>query len=650
LKFRPSHNLFAAGAYALAALISVAAAAWAASVIESRSSSAVRSALLGSGYLWAEVQADGLQVIITGTAPSEAQRFRALSAAGEVVDPERVIDGMGVDDPDSFKSPDFLVEMLRNSDGISLIGLVPTQTDRAELIADLEALSDGTSVTDLLDTADHPIPPTWNAALAFGQTALEALPRAKISVSAQRVSITAISDSPKQKAELEARFRSDAPSGVELVLDISAPRPVIAPFTLRFLIDDGGARFDACSADTDAARSAIIAAATAAGASGTLACTIGLGVPSPAWSEAVTLAIKALNELAEGSVTFQDADIALVAGPTVEQALFDRVVGELESGLPDVFKLNAVLAPKSEGREQGIPEFSGALSADGKVVLRGRINDDLSRTAAENVARVAFGGEAVTGAMRVDDTLPGSWPVRVLAGIQALALLDEGSVSVLPDVVRVTGVTGSLQTKDNVTRLLSSQLGGTEGIEIVVRYDAALDPLQGLPTPEECVASLNAILAASKIAFDPGKATIAPEARGTLDRLAAAMKDCDGVPMEVGGHTDSQGREEMNLELSQARAEAVIAALMDLRVLVGAMTAVGYGETVPIADNETEVGREANRRIEIRLLTPVAGTTAPAGPSETAGAAEATGASETTAVTVETPDDGTIKPKKRPDR
>ncbi|MFM2357108.1 MAG: hypothetical protein RLZZ528_2844, partial [Pseudomonadota bacterium] len=226
LKFRLSHNLFVAGAYALAALISVAAATWAASAIESRSTSAVRSALLTAGYLWAEVQADGLQVIITGTAPSEAQRFRALSAAGEVVDPERVIDGMGVDDPDSFKSPDFLVEILRNSDGISLIGLVPAKTDRAELIADLEALSDGTSVTDMLDTADHPIPPTWDNALAFGQKALEALPRAKISVRADRVAITAISDSPEQKAELEARFRADVPSGVDLVLDISAPRPV----------------------------------------------------------------------------------------------------------------------------------------------------------------------------------------------------------------------------------------------------------------------------------------------------------------------------------------------------------------------------------------------------------------------------------------
>jgi OOP family OmpA-OmpF porin len=324
-------------------------------------------------------------------------------------------------------------------------------------------------------------------------------------------------------------------------------------------------------------------------------------------------------------------------------------VGELESGLPEVFKLNAVLSPKTEGREQGVPEFSGVLTPDGKVVLRGRINDDLSRTAAENVARVAFGGDAVTGAMRVDAALPGSWPVRVLAGIQALALLQEGSVSVRPDVVKVTGVTGSMQTKDNVTRLLSSQLGGSEGLEIVVRYDEALDPLKGLPTPEECVASLNAILAENKIAFDPGKATIATEARGTLERLAAAMKDCDGVPMEVGGHTDSQGREEMNLELSQARAEAVIAALMDLRVLVGAMSAVGYGETVPIADNETETGREANRRIEIRLLTPVADSAAATGPTETAGGSEATGATEATPVTVETPDEDTITPKKRPD-
>ena len=73
--------------------------------------------------------------------------------------------------------------------------------------------------------------------------------------------------------------------------------------------------------------------------------------------------------------------------------------------------------------------------------------------------------------------------------------------------------------------------------------------------------------------------------------------------MEIGGHTDSQGREIMNEELSQQRADSVLAALMERRIRTRNITAKGYGETVPIADNDTEEGREANRRIEFKLLT-----------------------------------------------
>ena len=79
---------------------------------------------------------------------------------------------------------------------------------------------------------------------------------------------------------------------------------------------------------------------------------------------------------------------------------------------------------------------------------------------------------------------------------------------------------------------------------------------------------------------------------------------CLEAPIEIGGHTDSQGREEMNLNLSKARAEAVLTALRGARVKLKSLTAEGYGETQPIADNSTEEGREANRRIEFRLLTP----------------------------------------------
>ncbi len=94
-----------------------------------------------------------------------------------------------------------------------------------------------------------------------------------------------------------------------------------------------------------------------------------------------------------------------------------------------------------------------------------------------------------------------------------------------------------------------------------------------------------------------------------MDRIADELKKCTDVQMQVAGYTDSQGRPEMNLSLSQSRAESVVKALMARRVLVGNLTAKGFGETNPIADNGTDAGREANRRIEFTLLPDTADAT-----------------------------------------
>lgn len=255
----------------------------AADQVETRTEQAIRQLLEQGGFDWASVETDGLQVRLSGTAPSEVARFRAVAQVGQTIAPGRIDDQIEVAQSDAIAAPGFSVELLRNDEGISLIGLVPAQTDRQAMVRDLSRLTGGKPVTDLLETADYAVPDGWDSALRYGLAALGDLRRSKISIAPGRVAVTAITDSPEARARLEGELRRRKPADVTLVSEINAPRPVITPFTLRFLIDEDGPRFDACSADGDEARDRILAAASAAGAKGIARCQIGLGAPAPAW-------------------------------------------------------------------------------------------------------------------------------------------------------------------------------------------------------------------------------------------------------------------------------------------------------------------------------------------------------------------------------
>ena len=99
--------------------------------------------------------------------------------------------------------------------------------------------------------------------------------------------------------------------------------------------------------------------------------------------------------------------------------------------------------------------------------------------------------------------------------------------------------------------------------------------------------------------FDTGKATITPDSAQTLDAAAAALKQAGEIKVEVGGHTDNVGTPESNLRLSEDRAKAVMAALVERGIPAARMTAKGYGQTTPVADNRSEEGRAKNRRVEL---------------------------------------------------
>ncbi len=574
--------------------------------VEKRSHDDVSRVLDLNGYNWVEVNSSGLQIALSGKAPDEAGRFRALKTAGAVVDSARLVDDMNVVDPTKIKPPRFSIEILRNDDGISLIGLIPQETDREAIVELARDIAEDAKVTDLLETADYPKPEGWDRSLDYGLLALEILPRSKISIGANRVDLRAISDSADEKSQLEDELKRKAPKDLKLVMEISAPRPVISPYTLRFIIDPEGPRFDACSTFTLEGSNKILAAARDAGLQEETYCTIGLGIPSPAWDDAVVIAIGKLKELGGGSVTFSDADVTLIAVDSTPQSLFDKVTGELKGDLPDAFSLHAVLPEpvviSGTGEGTGPPEFVATKSPEGDVRLRGRIPDERTRIATESFAQAKFGSDAVTGAMRLDPDLPRGWSTRVLASLEALAQLNSGSIVTQPDVVDIRGVTGNPDAKAEIARILSEKLGVSENFQISVTYEKKLDVKANIPTPQQCVDRINQVLSVQQIIFTPSSADIDEVARASIDNIAAIMKNCLDVAMEVGGHTDSQGRETMNLALSQSRATSVVNALLARRILTSNLTAKGYGETKPIADNGSEAGRESNRRIEFTLI------------------------------------------------
>lgn len=590
-------------AVAIAAVGCVGVAFWAKDKVESQALTDLDLAMSQYGHDWADILVDGLSVTLAGTAPDEATRFAALSTAGTVVDASRIIDEMDVKAVAALKVPDFSIEVLKNTDGISLIGLVPTSSDPRGIVEQVIAIAGDAPVADLLESADFDAPAGWDDALAFGIEALEALPRSKVSISPRRVSIKAAAKDADDRVRMERRFARMAPSNVRLDLNITAPRPVVAPFTLRFVIDEAGPHFDACAVDSSEALYAVINAAREAGVTGEPDCVLALGTPSTRWGEAAVAGIKALSTIGGGTLTMSNADVALVAREGTSQTLFDRAAGDLEAALPEVFSLATTLPQLPESAEAGEsapPEFSAVRSPEGQVQLRGRLADETTRAAVESFAAAQFGADKIYPAVRIDPSMPAGWPTRVLAALEALQYVHNGIASVTVDTIEISGATGVKSAQSDMARVLSSKLDGAR-YSLDIKYSEALDPLASIPTAEECIAMINEAAGKRKITFAPSSTDIEADAIETIDAIADIVRQCQHVDIEIGGHTDSQGREVMNEQLSQARADAVLNAIMARRVLVSNLSAKGYGEAQPIADNGSESGREANRRIEFTL-------------------------------------------------
>lgn len=185
---------------------------------------------------------------------------------------------------------------------------------------------------------------------------------------------------------------------------------------------------------------------------------------------------------------------------------------------------------------------------------------------------------------------------------QSLSEKTEQVAALQDEAARMQGQLGALKNKEAdltqaMDRLLEEQRQARERLERVEK----------LFNPEEAQilrSGNQVILRLTSITFPVGKSVIEPGYFGLLTKVTEAFKEYPEARITVEGHTDSRGGDEANLKLSTERAEAVREYMLATgSVDASRLFAAGYGESRPIASNDTEEGRRKNRRIDIVIET-----------------------------------------------
>ena len=157
-------------------------------------------------------------------------------------------------------------------------------------------------------------------------------------------------------------------------------------------------------------------------------------------------------------------------------------------------------------------------------------------------------------------------------------------------------------------RIIGAGIGGVAGAAVGYQMDKQIKELKeqtagsGVDVTEVDNGQAILVNLPDGVTFDVDSSTLKPQFRATLDQIAQSLKTYPNSLIDVYGHTDSTGSDQYNQALSQRRAQTVADYLIMRGVSGSRIRSQGYGETMPIATNDTEQGRALNRRVEIKIV------------------------------------------------
>jgi OOP family OmpA-OmpF porin len=245
-----------------------------------------------------------------------------------------------------------------------------------------------------------------------------------------------------------------------------------------------------------------------------------------------------------------------------------------------------------------------------KLTYDGVVDSEASKAAILEALTTAFGAGNVSGNIAVDANARTPGWLAALAGFLPQFTANGATLTFEGSKVDLSGDVADADKAGLLAKLKAAfggfSFGGMfEGLGAAAERSveaaaAALEKLApGKFSASDLVKALNLMI----VHFDSDSANISADSDAILKKAAAAIKAAPaGTRIEVGGHTDNTGNAAANQTLSQQRAEAVKARLEQEGVAAEVLTAKGYGQDKPVADNSSDDGRAQNRRIEFTVL------------------------------------------------
>ena len=194
--------------------------------------------------------------------------------------------------------------------------------------------------------------------------------------------------------------------------------------------------------------------------------------------------------------------------------------------------------------------------------------------------------------------------VVVFSGCNSLTKTQKGAGIGAAAGGTIGAIIGKKAGNTAVGAIIGGAIGGTAGAYIGRRMDKQAEEIKQTIPNAEVIREGEGIIVKfdSGILFDFDKASLKANAKSNIENLATSLQNNPETDILIIGHTDATGADAYNMRLSDRRADAVRSYAMTNGISASRLTTEGRGETEPIADNTTEVGKSQNRRVEVVII------------------------------------------------